>query len=140
MSEELKVANEKSFEWIIKSGTHTAQKMKPGQRLATFFTLDDIEWAISFYPHGKLDKQGQERKNSEVYLNYMGELSHRLPTFEYHLKMSGHQGVRKSRPNIPCQLSKHNMVTSGRFVPRNDLLSCVTSEDTLIITITLSKK
>ena len=61
MSEELKnIENQQLFEWTIKAGTHAVQEMKPGQRLAKFFTLDNIQWAVSFYPHGKLDRQGRE--------------------------------------------------------------------------------
>jgi hypothetical protein len=140
MSEELKVANEKSFEWAIKAGTHATQEMKPGQRLTKSFTLDNIDWVVSFYPHG--NKQGQQ-KNSAIYLNYRRHRLDVLPTlytFDYSLRMTGHRYFWSNPPGIPTQFNRGKVVGFRNFVPRDELTSCVTPEDTLIIAVTLLKK
>jgi len=127
----------KHFEWTIKNATHVVEKMKPGKRFFRFFTLDNIKWGVSFYPHGKLDRQGQERKNSSIYLNYQGET---LTTFDYSFKMTGHRYLMLNKPEVSQQFTKGETIGFLHFIPRNELSSCVTPEDTLVITVNLLKK
>ena len=70
----------------------------------------------------------------------MGEVPHTLSTFDYSLQMTGHRYFWSNRPGIPTQFIKGKVVGFRNFVLRDELTSCVTPEDTLIITVTLLKK